>query len=136
MLAVPLQLLLIAGLVLCPFRCQVDHPVCGGASGTQVAERQCGCCPGSAESSDRSPAPEDDRRTDGLCQCICAGAIVDKSDLSDMLDAIDVIPAATELCHAAAVESGLRIGGGEPPPRAAGPNTGRALCIRHSLFLC
>jgi hypothetical protein len=138
MVAVPLQFLLIAGLVLCPFRCQVNHPVCGGDSSTQVAERTCGCgnCPKSVEGSKHSPASDDDRQTDGPCQCICSGAIVDRSALSDMLQAIDVIPVATELCLTAAVESGSCVGRGEPPPEAAGPSTGRALCILHSLFLC
>lgn len=131
------KLLLIAGLVLCPFRCQLEVLSSVGGGDANAAATRC-CCAGCQQREAESPAdtaPEHQNPTGDPCQCICSGAVVEKSNDDGLLDAA---PAGDVLePHAAAIPQRASVGiAGEPAHARCGLNTGRMLRTWHQSLLC
>lgn len=131
------KLLLIAGLVLCPFRCQLEvlSSVVSGDGNSAAAP--C-CCVGCQQRTAESPAdtaPEHQNPTGDRCQCICSGAVVEKSNDDGLLDAA---PAGDVLePHTATLAQRESVGVvGEPAHARCGLNTGRILRTLHQSLLC
>ncbi|HUG89695.1 MAG TPA: hypothetical protein VML55_02605 [Planctomycetaceae bacterium] len=136
------KLLLITGLLLCPFRCVVKLLPCAGDAAAEEPLSRCCCCgPDQGESprgtADSEPPQHDHERPSGdTCQCICSGAVVDKSgydglfDLAHAAAALDAGPASVALRTSECAEPP------DPPPVLAGLNTGRATRTLHQSFLC
>jgi hypothetical protein len=133
------KLLLIAGLVLCPFRCQLEVLSSVRSGGEEVAAARC-CCSGcqqrgveAAANTPGTPAPEDP--ADESCQCICSGAVVEKSDDVRLLDATH---AAADLeRHPAVLGERTTAADIRAPAQARmSLNTGRMLRTLHQSLLC
>ena len=142
MVAILLQLLLIVALVLCPFRCQTELWRCAEQSGESDVSKPAQCCCSTCGQSDshregsESPAPDSGDPCDGSCQCICAGAVFDKSELSGLVNGLHMAICVEREASALPVAMQVRPHTWASPPAASGLNTGRALCTLHCSFLC
>lgn len=141
MASLAFQLLLILGLVLCPFRCQVVR-LCAAGAGAQSGSscRSCSACcqpePVSSTGEPVSPVQDSEDPTGGPCRGICSGAVIDKSDRAGLLDELHVATQPVERASAHRVAALPSVSGWQPAPPASGVNVGRALCTLHSSWLC
>ena len=140
---IAIRCLLILAIVYCPLQCQVGTCcVAGhlpGDDGGSDADCPCAaCCPGpesSAGTQRRPAAPCGDHTPDSKCQCICAGAVIQKTDDQQVELSLSIFETAAEAAGPQVVDVFARRGAAMLPHQGRG-TPGRIVCILHMSFLC